>query len=511
MEMNRRIGHAHADGGGCYISKGWRCQPVLFVLLLLLSLGLSFSLEAAPITYRYDELGRLIQVIYGDGTTIRYTYDAAGNRLTQQVSRGPDIRLSASSLNFGQVVVGTSKDLSFTVFNDGDADLTVSDLTLASGPFSVVSPTVPFTVAAGSSQDVSVRFSPTAAGVADATLRVISDDPDEGSLPVSLLGEGLLVTQPMALLSLNQTSFHPGDPLRVEARLLTPATVPPAGAYLFEAKFWLRTPLPFPWNLIAILNIAGPGQAVALPPGIDQIVELLNVTLPTDLPAGSYEFGLRLRHPTTGEELSVSLAPFEVSSAAAASRMKRPQPKALQRLVAAARKGLNLPGVFSAPMPRSSDNPLLAQGLGAVRKGRAKGSLGPRVYRAARGVLVAQPTAHLSLNGASFRVGDPLQLDVQLLMPTEIPPAGNYAFELKLWLETPMAFPVDLISIFNIAGPGPGGIITLPPGFDQTFRVIDTAVPAGISTGAYEFGVRLLHPVTGEELSTEVEPFNVTE
>jgi YD repeat-containing protein len=30
--------------------------------------------------YRYDALGRLVQVTYADGTTIVYIYDSAGNR-----------------------------------------------------------------------------------------------------------------------------------------------------------------------------------------------------------------------------------------------------------------------------------------------------------------------------------------------------------------------------------------------------------------------------------------------
>ncbi|MBI2876971.1 MAG: hypothetical protein HYY20_08825 [Candidatus Tectomicrobia bacterium] len=132
-----------------------------------------------------------------------------------------------------------------------------------------------------------------------------------------------------------------------------------------------------------------------------------------------------------------------------------------------------------------------------------------RSHRAAGSISITQPTAHLSLNGTSFGVGDPLQLEVQLLMPSGVPPAGKYAFEGKLWLKTPMAFPSDLLSVLNLAGPG--GVVTLPPGFDQTFRVIDTAVPANMNAGAYEFGVRLLHPITGEELSTEAEPFNITE
>jgi YD repeat-containing protein len=45
--------------------------------------------QAPGITYTYDELSRLIQVKYETGTTVTYTYDAAGNRLTQSVTRTP--------------------------------------------------------------------------------------------------------------------------------------------------------------------------------------------------------------------------------------------------------------------------------------------------------------------------------------------------------------------------------------------------------------------------------------
>ena len=42
--------------------------------------------------YTYDNLNRLIQVQYEDGTTIQYTYDPAGNRLTRQVTVPPTCR-----------------------------------------------------------------------------------------------------------------------------------------------------------------------------------------------------------------------------------------------------------------------------------------------------------------------------------------------------------------------------------------------------------------------------------
>jgi len=35
---------------------------------------------AGNTTYKYDSLGRVIEVDYPNGTVIKYTYDAAGNR-----------------------------------------------------------------------------------------------------------------------------------------------------------------------------------------------------------------------------------------------------------------------------------------------------------------------------------------------------------------------------------------------------------------------------------------------
>ena len=41
---------------------------------------------AATAQYTYDNLNRLVQVQYDDGTTIQYSYDAVGNRLVKQVT-----------------------------------------------------------------------------------------------------------------------------------------------------------------------------------------------------------------------------------------------------------------------------------------------------------------------------------------------------------------------------------------------------------------------------------------
>jgi YD repeat-containing protein len=52
---------------------------ILFCLLMV-TLGLAGSAQNT-----YDNLNRLVQVQYDEGSSIQYTYDAAGNRLTKQV------------------------------------------------------------------------------------------------------------------------------------------------------------------------------------------------------------------------------------------------------------------------------------------------------------------------------------------------------------------------------------------------------------------------------------------
>ena len=42
--------------------------------------------DAATTSYKYDSLNRLTQVTYSDGSVIKYTYDAAGNRLAQTIT-----------------------------------------------------------------------------------------------------------------------------------------------------------------------------------------------------------------------------------------------------------------------------------------------------------------------------------------------------------------------------------------------------------------------------------------
>ncbi len=58
----------------------------LSILSALLCLILATPLLAGTAQYTYDNLNRLVQVVYDNGATITYTYDADGNCTVQQVT-----------------------------------------------------------------------------------------------------------------------------------------------------------------------------------------------------------------------------------------------------------------------------------------------------------------------------------------------------------------------------------------------------------------------------------------
>jgi subtilisin-like proprotein convertase family protein len=122
-----------------------------------------------------------------------------GHSTTCTVITGPELQLENSSggnetcgftLDFGTLSPSSSQSLTFDIANIGTSNLVVSSLSVSGSTFSILSPSAPFTIVAGGSQEVIVQYSaPASSQINVETLTIASNDADEGTCTVDLIGE----------------------------------------------------------------------------------------------------------------------------------------------------------------------------------------------------------------------------------------------------------------------------------------------------------------------------------
>ncbi|NNE10354.1 MAG: choice-of-anchor D domain-containing protein, partial [Gemmatimonadetes bacterium] len=107
--------------------------------------------------------------------------------------------LSTTSLDFGTISTGSTKDLSFTIKNTGTQTVSGSALEFC-GEYSIISGSGAFSLTAGQSRTVTVRFAPTAAGTFNCSINLGTD-----CGAVSMTGEAEL--GPVCNLSATSRNF----------------------------------------------------------------------------------------------------------------------------------------------------------------------------------------------------------------------------------------------------------------------------------------------------------------
>ncbi len=103
----------------------------------------------------------------------------------------PDIDVTLTALDYGDVLVGTTSTQTFTIQNVGTADLELTAVDVVDGDaseFAVSAGSAPFIIAPGAARNVDVHFAPTTGGPKTTTLRLTSNDPDESPFDVTLSG-----------------------------------------------------------------------------------------------------------------------------------------------------------------------------------------------------------------------------------------------------------------------------------------------------------------------------------
>lgn len=268
---------------------------------------------ALPVTYLYDELGRLVAVIDKDGNAAGYAYDAVGNLLSisrqspSQVSIigfDPKTGLAGSSVNvYGTAFSATPSQNSVT-FNGVAANVLGSTTTLivatvpgnaTTGPISVTSPTgtatssASFTVGAGSSVAPAITsFTPTVGVVATA---------------VTITGTNFNTT-----LANDRVSFNVMQSLLSSATATSIATTVPSNAT--SGRISVATPSGKATSSADFFALPSPFVAADVGfTGRMAIGENRTITIST-----ANKIGLMLFDGVAGQKISVNIIPATITS-----------------------------------------------------------------------------------------------------------------------------------------------------------------------------------------------------
>jgi len=119
------------------------------------------------------------------GATSGVTLTGTGSAATS-----PKLTLSATSLSFGTITVGSSTTKSVTLTSTGTSAVTVSSATVTGTGFSIVGGSFPISLSPGATASVTIECLPSAAGAATGQLTVNSNSTPTGTFTVALSGTG---------------------------------------------------------------------------------------------------------------------------------------------------------------------------------------------------------------------------------------------------------------------------------------------------------------------------------
>ncbi|MBI2929849.1 MAG: choice-of-anchor D domain-containing protein [Verrucomicrobia bacterium] len=177
-----------------------------------------------------------------------------------------DITVAPGTLAFGNQTLNTlSAPKTVTVSNGGNATLTVNAITTSSAEFPLSNvPGLPASLAPGSALTFLVRFNPASVGARSGTVSILSNDPDEMTVPVTCTGNGitpninlaptalafgnqlvgsLSITQTVTIQNTGSADLHVTGISSSSSRFLLtlgtnlPATIVPGGSLPFGVRF----------------------------------------------------------------------------------------------------------------------------------------------------------------------------------------------------------------------------------------------------------------------------------
>jgi len=117
------------------------------------------------------------------------------------------LSLSATALNFGNVLLNGNATQAVTLKNSGASDVQITQIAVTGGAFSVTGVAAPVTISAGQSMALQATFAPTAAGAATGAITITSNAKNT-TATVALNGTAVAASYTM---SLSPTSVNFGN------------------------------------------------------------------------------------------------------------------------------------------------------------------------------------------------------------------------------------------------------------------------------------------------------------
>jgi hypothetical protein len=144
---------------------------------------------------RITLLGSLLAALIASASLLLAGCNVSRMAATQSPSTAGVLSANTSSLSFGNVQVGTTKNMNVVLSNSGaqGTSVQVSQLAVSGGGFNVTGATLPATLAAGQQLTLNVSFKPSASGKASGSLSILSDA-SNSSLSIPLSGAGVVST-----------------------------------------------------------------------------------------------------------------------------------------------------------------------------------------------------------------------------------------------------------------------------------------------------------------------------
>ena len=198
-------------------------HPLAGVQVLVTQQDVRVDVEGNPAITDANGFFRIAKLPIGETTVTGSLGDSEVAKITTnvvaivtvnlQLKPTPEIKITPSTLTFGEVQVGKARARLVTVSNSGTKDLTITALTVenADSPaFSLGQDTTkPFNIAPGASTTMSIVYRPPNVGPAVGTLRVASDALNALEGTVALSGRG--VPSPTPLIEVAPPSLTFGE------------------------------------------------------------------------------------------------------------------------------------------------------------------------------------------------------------------------------------------------------------------------------------------------------------